>query len=330
MTTRVSILALPGCSGSSLFGILDFLQVANRIAARVGGSESVFELQTLGETGEPVCLSAGLSVPVDGAIHQWQAGGILVVPAFLINDSAAIDDLLASNRQVIDWLAVNAGNCQLVTSCCSGAYLLAEAGILNGRQATVSWWLAEEFAARYPSVSANADLIVARSDNVMTAAASTAWQDLALAIIANTAGKHVARLVAKYMLVDNQRRSQMAYTILSERVIADPIVKQAEQWIRHHLEKHFSIDQVAEAVGVSPRTLIRRFQKALGETPQGFVQQLRIEKSKMLLETTQLSLDKILDRCGYSDESAFRRVFTRLCDLSPNEYRRRFNTSTAR
>jgi transcriptional regulator GlxA family with amidase domain len=327
MTYQIRLLALPDCAGSSLFGMIDFFQAANRIVARVSGQDRMFELKTISETGSAVVCAGAQSMAVDGSLEQAVPADILIVPAFVVEDEAGIDQLLAANRQIINWLAANASSFELLASCCSGGFLLAEAGALRGRDATTSWWLAESFARRYPDINLNVDLIVAQAGEVMTGAASTAWQDVALAIIEKKAGKHVARLVAKYMLVDNQRRSQMAYAILSQHAIKDPMVKQAEQWVRKHLETHFSIEEVAKVVGVSPRTLIRRFQKELGSTPQGFVQMLRIEKSKMLLETTQLSLDKILDRCGYSDESAFRRVFTRLCDLSPNEYRRRFNAT---
>jgi transcriptional regulator GlxA family with amidase domain len=127
------------------------------------------------------------------------------------------------------------------------------------------------------------------------------------------------------MMMDNQRTSQAPYAILSEYQSQDPVVNKAEQWLRKNLHKEFKVEDIASHVAVSPRTLIRRFQNSLQESPQSLTQKLRIEKSKILLETTQLSLGEIIRRCGYQDESAFRRLFKRHCALSPREYRRRFN-----
>ena len=173
----------------------------------------------------------------------------------------------------------------------------------------------------------DADAICTQSHNIICGAGTTSYQDVCLAILEKFAGKHFARLVAKYMMVDNQRRSQAPYAILSLIESDDRVVNKAENWIRANLAKDFRIEDVASEVAVSPRTLIRRFQNTLGETPQTFTQKLRIEKCKTLLETTQLRFGEIVQRCGYNDESAFRRLFKRHCQLSPRDYRRRFNTA---
>jgi transcriptional regulator GlxA family with amidase domain len=176
----------------------------------------------------------------------------------------------------------------------------------------------------YPRLTVDADAGCTQAGKFLCGAASFSFQDVSLAIIEKYAGKHFARLVAKYMMLDNQRQSQAPYAILTLFESSDPLVNKAEQWIRANLSRDFRIDEVASEVAVSPRTLIRRFQKSLGESPQSFTQKLRIEKCKALLETTQMSFSEIVLRCGYSDESAFRRLFKRLCDLSPREYRKRF------
>ena len=330
MATQITVIALPQSAATSMMGVIDIFSIANRISKRINDlDEPLFNTRLVSVDGEPVTCGNGYTISVDGRLEDITPEDILFIPAFTLATRSDIDRAVARWQSVLPWLKLHGNQQSLIATSCSGSFLLAEAGLLEGKQATTSWWLTQYFAERYPNVALDKDGICTLSGNVLCGAGTSCYQDVCLAILEKYAGKHFARLTSKYLMADNQRRSQAPYAILSAVTSNDKVVLKAENWIRGNLTKDFRIDEIAAAVAVSPRTLIRRFQSSLGETPQAFTQKLRIEKCKTLLETTQLRFGEIVQRCGYNDESAFRRLFKRHCQLSPLDYRRRFNTSTA-
>lgn len=325
MTHRVVMIPFDGCSTTGAVGPIDLFGVANLISSRVTGSEEpLFEVLTYSLDGQPVTSSSGFTIPVSGDLSQVQAGDILYFTAGMVSGECELEQAIVNWQGLIQWLKENHHGMELVATHCSGSFLFAEAGLLNGQIATTAWWLTDAMKRNYPRITVDAEAGCTQAGKFLCGAASYSFQDVSLAIIEKYAGRHFARLVAKYMLIDNQRQSQAPYAILTLFDSNDPVVNKAEQWIRANLSKEFRVDDVAAHVAVSSRTLIRRFQKSLDESPQSFTQKLRIEKCKALLETTQMSFAEIVQRCGYSDESAFRRLFKRYCDLSPREYRKRF------
>lgn len=327
MTHRITMLAVDGCWGTSLLGVSGVLHTANRIAGNIApDSTPLFEYRLLSPEGKTVQCEDGHTVGVNGSLDDLDRPEILFLPAFSFANAKDVEAAVAGWQPLLPWLRDNAERFELVATSCSGTFLLAEAGLLDGHSATTSWWLRDVFARRYPHVHLDADAVCVRSGRFLIGGSSTSYMDVCLAITEQYGGKFLARLVSKYLLVDNQRRSQAPYAILSLVDNSDPVVERAERWIRRNLQREFRIEEVAAEVAVSPRTLIRRFQSSIGESPQSFTQRLRIEKSKILLETTGLRLGEIIQRCGYSDESAFRRLFKKYCQVSPREYRRRFNT----
>lgn len=330
MSQTLSVIALPYSSGTSIMGVVDVFSIANIISARINESEEpLFRIRVISADGEPVTCSNGHRISADGCLQDIEPDDLVFVSAFMVAGRRELERAVKSWQPVLPWLAEQGPNQALIATNCSGSFLLAEAGLLDGKVATTAWWLLKPFRERYPKVILDRDTICTRSGNMLLGAGTTSYHDVCLAMLEQYAGKHFARLAAKYLMVDNQRRSQAPYAILSLNDSDDKVVNRAEAWIRTNLSRDFKIEQVAEAVAVSPRTLIRRFQTALGETPQSFTQILRIEKCKVLLETTQLSFSEIVQRCGYNDESAFRRLFKRHCQLSPRDYRRRFNTAAS-
>ena len=328
MAKQISVLALPKSSGTTIMGVVDIFKIANRISERINElDEPLFRYRIISIDGQPVVCSNGYTLSVDGDINAIEPGDILFIAAFNVATGEDLQRVIGHWQPVLPWLKRHGAQQALIATNCSGSFLLAEAGLLNAKPATTSWWLTKLFARRYPDVILDVDAICTQSDNIICGAGTSSYQDVCLAVLEKFAGKHFARLAAKYLMVDNQRRSQAPYAILSLIESDDKVVNKAESWIRANLGNDFRIEDVAAQVAVSPRTLIRRFQSTLGETPQAFTQKLRIEKCKVLLETTQLRFGEIVQRCGYQDESAFRRLFKRHCRLSPRDYRRRFNTA---
>lgn len=166
--------------------------------------------------------------------------------------------------------------------------------------------------------------MLTESDRLVCAGTGMSHLDLALHLIERQGGRDLARLCARYAVLEHQRRSQAPYVILNHARHHDPMILKAEKWIKANLRHDIGLDDMAAHVAVSPRTLTRHFKESTGDSPQVFVQKLRIEMSKALLEGTRLRMDAILERIGYSDDRAFRRLFRKYTSLSPRECRRRF------
>lgn len=326
MAHSIKIIGLDGVSNIGLMGPVDLFAICNRIATRISGQEAqLFDVQLVSADGGPIISASGHTINMDSTLASINATDIVIVPALMLASQSELQAAIDNQQPFIQWLRDNAQTPALYATYCSGAFLLAEAGLAQHNAMTTAWFLTQHFKERYPAIELQENCMLTEGNGIICGGATTAYQDVVLRIVENCAGKHFARLLAKYMMMDNQRTSQAPYAILSEYQSQDPVVNKAEQWLRKNLHKEFKVEDIASHVAVSPRTLIRRFQNSLQESPQSLTQKLRIEKSKILLETTQLSLGEIIRRCGYQDESAFRRLFKRHCALSPREYRRRFN-----
>ena len=212
------------------------------------------------------------------------------------------------------------GRGALAAAACVGTFVLAEAGLLDGEEATTTWWLAPLFRQRYPLVRLDESRIVVQSNAVVTAGAALSHLDLALALIRRTSPE-LANLTAKYLVVD-ARTSQSVYSIPDHLAHDDPLVRQFERWARGRLAEGFSLDQAAVALATSKRTLARRLQSVLGKPPLGYFQDLRIERAVHLLRTTHTSVDQIAAEVGYAEGVTLRVLLRRRLGRGVREIRR--------
>ena len=226
---------------------------------------------------------------------------------------------------ILDWLP-SCHNCVSLATHCSGSFVLADAGLLQGHRATTAWWLSDILIEQYPDITVDRDALLVRSGRYLTAGGSSAYQDAALALIREFCDDSTARLTTKYWMADLNRLDQAAFR-LEPNGGGEPqdLLKRTRHWIKQHLASEISIADMAEAMNTTPRSLLRHLRKEADCSPQALVQSVRVARSKVLLETTELAVSDIAQRCGYGDESAFRRVFRRHCGLSPRNYRARFN-----
>ena len=278
-------------------------------------------------------------VSVDGETVRTGAKRVLAVDGRLSLRALGVDDVLviaglgaATEGQVATLLARSdiASGCELVgraaakgvtlAASCSATFVLAAAGVLDGRRATTTGWLVPAFATRFPRVKLSADAMVVESDGVFTAGAALAHADLMLALLSRTVSPALAELVARYLLLD-ERVSQARYMLSQHLDSADPVVTRLEAFVLAHLDRQLTIDTLAAATATSPRTLARKLQASLGTTPHAFVQRLRVARAAQLLETTTLSVEAIAERVGYADPAAFRRAFRALTGQSPRALR---------
>ncbi|MEU8822558.1 helix-turn-helix domain-containing protein [Streptomyces sp. NPDC048636] len=300
----IAVLAYDGCFDSGLAAILDVLRSANAMREELPQPPPASRLTTVGFRRR-VRTGAGLEVPT-APVAEAADADLLLVPALAERrpeallahvsgqESAPVRNLLARTRE----------RGASVASACTGTFLLAESGVLEGRRATTSWWLAPVFRKRYPGVTVDETRMVSDSDGVITAGAAFGHVDLALAVVRMTSPA-LADLVARYLVVD-ERPSQSAYTIPSALAQSDPVVAGFERWVRQRLAEPVSVADAARSLGVSERTLQRTVRRTLGTSPVRFVQDLRVERASHLLRTTGLSLDAIARRVGYEHANTLR------------------------
>jgi transcriptional regulator GlxA family with amidase domain len=212
-----------------------------------------------------------------------------------------------------------------VAANCSGVFLLAEAGLLNGRTATTSWWLARSFRSRYPRVRLVPEMLVTKDSRIFCAASFSACLNLGLEIVSEFLGPHAMLRLARVLLIDINRTEQLPYANLQQQVQhSDDVVLRAQALLLSGLRRPSDLERLARRLHVTSRTLHRRFKAAIGETPLVFLQNARIERAKRLLEATNISFDQIAYRVGYDDVSSFRRLFMRSSGVSPGSYREKF------
>ena len=203
---------------------------------------------------------------------------------------------------------------------CASTFLLAETGLLNGRRATTTWWLDPLFRERYPKVELVTDRVVVTDWPIVTGGAAMAQMDLMLAIVGKFAGPKLASACANYLLLD-ERRSQVPFMAINYLASQDPRIAKAEKWVRNNIARDFTMEELAEAVALAPRTFARRIAATCGVSPIQFVQRIRLETARYLLETTRLSVDEISRQVGYAEPSTLRRLIRRDTKHSPGHFR---------
>ncbi|PXV58971.1 Transcriptional regulator GlxA family, contains an amidase domain and an AraC-type DNA-binding HTH domain [Dyella jiangningensis] len=321
---RVAILAYDGCMGAEVLGLSDVLLVANRISLlRAPEAPVPFAVSIIGTRAGQVRLAGGAQLSVAAPVPF----DLLVVPAFDFNSAEDIGTALAGLDEE-KRLIRHAAEQRKIASICGGSLLLAEAGVLDGRQATTAWALAGEMARRYPRVEVIPDALLIRDGEIVTCGAFTAYGDLALQLIRDCAGTSLARAVGRFSLIDHSRRSQAAY--LDHRFShkrKESFARAVSAWFEQRLAQRYRLDALADAFNLSSRTLLRKFHAETGRSPLDLLHDLRVEKAKLLLENTTLSVAQIAGEVGYLDVATFSRLFTRRTQLTPAAFRKRFHSA---
>ncbi|MDE2457699.1 MAG: helix-turn-helix domain-containing protein [Rhodospirillales bacterium] len=292
---RISVIALDGVFDTGFTAVLDALGVANNLAARQGKLPP-FEVTVVG-VRKKVKSNGGLVIPVQGITPALKPDWV-ILPALgtttpeLLIPALERPDVKKAISQLRKWHEQGA---KIATSCI-GAFLLAETGLLDHREATTTWWLAPLFRQRFPKVQLEESRMLVPTDIGVTAGAAMGHLDLALWLIRRTSPE-LAAVVSRYLLAD-LRSSQAQYIIPNHLAQADPLILRFERWAREHLKDGFSLQDAAKALGTSARSLQRRCQTILGKSPLSYFQDLRIEHAQSLLHSG-LDLDAVAAEVGY-------------------------------
>jgi transcriptional regulator GlxA family with amidase domain len=304
--TKVAVVEIDGGLASAAAITHDVLATANRISAT---RRARFEVTTL-RYGPRRHLA------------QQPAVDLVIVPGLGSASAAELERKLTTSacRRARDMLVTAFEDGAVLAASCASSFLLAETGLLDGKRATTTWWFAPLFRQRYPRVKLLTERMVVADWPIATAGAAMAQMDLMLAVVARFAGPDVAKGCANYLLLD-ERRAQAPFMAINYLASQDPEVARAETWVRNNIARDFAIEDVADAVGLAPRTFARRIASICGVSPIQFVQRIRIETARSLLETTRLSVEQIAREVGYAEPSTLRRLIRRDTRHSPRHFR---------
>lgn len=318
---RIHILTLDGVFDLGLAALTDTFSSANQLAGSLVHAPSPIEVALVG-VRRRVRTAQGLTVPVV-PVHSVVKPDIVLVPAL----GAKMPDALAARLEQADvpdaavvlqqWSNEGA----VAGAACTGTFVLAESGLLDGVSATTSWWLAPMFRQRYAKVVVDESRMLVNSGRFITAGAALAHLDLALSIV-RSRSPALAALAARYLLVE-ARGSQAEFVIPDHLSHADPVVERFEGWARQQLAQGFSLGEASVAVGASKRTLARRLHSVLGKTPLSYFQDLRVERAVHLLRTGSESVDQIATQIGYADGVTLRALLRRKLGRGVRELRAR-------
>ncbi|MGW4718663.1 GlxA family transcriptional regulator [Nocardia sp. NPDC004260] len=309
---KIGVAAIAGGWDSGLTTVLDVLRTAEAARERVDRNIPAISVCTIAATPAPMPTQGGLLVPIDFTFDDARTGDldILVIPAIGANSPPGVIDALLRpdihrlRTQLRDW----ADEGRQLAAACTGTLLLAEAGILNGRRATTSWWLTTEFQRRYPRVDLDMTRMVVQDGHITTAGAAFAHIDLAINLVAR-ASPQLADFTAATLLID-ERPSRSIESALGYLSSTDRLITDFENWIRAHLTEPISISDAATAIGTTRRTLERHVRQQLGTSPNTLVQHIRAERARHLQRTTDLPLTKIAPMVGYQSSAALRNALT--------------------
>jgi transcriptional regulator GlxA family with amidase domain len=316
----IEVLAYPAVQLLDVTGPVQVFASANDLIAGTGGARP-YELKVVAPGNKGVTASAGvtlaagpLSKPDEPLDTLLVAGGEGV--------EAAIE-----NVALVDWVQQRATQARRVASVCTGAFMLAAAGMLDGRRAATHWKYCAQFAQRFPTVRVESDPIFVCDDSVWTSAGVTAGIDLALALVEEDHGRAVALAVARYLVVFLKRPGgQAQFSEALALQAADDEFGALHDWIGKHLASDLSLSVLADQAGMSERSFSRHYAEATGQTPARAIERLRVEAARRLLSESRLPVKRIARRCGFGSEETMRRSFHRLIDITPQDYRARFGS----
>jgi len=325
----VAILLYDGVQSLDVTGPAEvFAGAAHALRAKAGDGRGTpgYRVRTIARGGRPVRSTSGLQLVPDGPVPRTAEGiDTLIVPGGEGHVEACGEEAL------LRWLARSPSGCRRVASVCTGSFLLAAAGLLDGRRATTHWAYARELARLHPLVDVQPDPIFVRDGSIWTSAGVTAGMDLALALVEEDHDRELALLIARHLVLFLRRpgnQSQFSALLRAQEPDREPLRKVQRQVLDDVAGLH-TVEAMAERVHMSPRNFARAFRAQTGVTPARYVESVRLEAARRRLEDTTEPLQGIARACGFGSAETMRRSFLRALHVGPSEYRRRFHSSFA-
>jgi transcriptional regulator GlxA family with amidase domain len=321
---RVVVVAYPDFQLLDVTGPWEVFGRTTRLL-RDTGQRGGYALELVARRRGLVTCSSGLAVAVQRTLDEARGAIDTLVVTGGIGTAAAVAD-----RALVAFVRRAAARSRRVASVCSGAFLLAEAGLLDGRRATTHWRACEELARAYPRVEVDPDPIFVRDGRVWSSAGVTAGMDLALALVEQDHGRDVALAVARELVLFLKRpggQSQFSAQLQAQLALREPL-RELQTWIADHPAADLSIESLAHKVAMSPRNFARVFKREVGATPARFVERARVEAARRRLEETDAALESVASASGFGSAEVMRRAFLRTLRVGPAHYRTRFRRAS--
>lgn len=321
---HVTVLGFDYAFASAITGVSDLLSTAgvtwNYIHGHAMASEFNVEIATL--TGAPVLCANNIEIKAHRSINDIKRTDLLLIPTI----AGDIDETLKRNKQLIPWIVEQATQGADIASNCTGAFLLAETGLLNHKMATTHWGFVDAFRAQYPDVNLQPEQLITADGAIFCSGGGMAWLDMALFLIERYCGYDIAMASAKSNVFDISKSSRAAYTsIPGKRYHQDAAILRLQDWLDNNYHQNVSVAQLAEQCSMTVRTLNRRFKQATGDSLIYYLQCLRVDAAKKLLKGEAITIEAITQKVGYQDVSSFIRLFKKHTGLSPSAHRARYS-----
>jgi transcriptional regulator GlxA family with amidase domain len=321
-TRRIVMLAFPDAQIIDITGPLEvFGRAARWMTDERGWRVPAYTVEIAASKAGPLATSSGIRLIADRAIANVRGPLDTLLVAGGPGAAAALRD-----RALIEWLRGSIRRTRRLCSVCTGAFLLAEAGLLDGLSATTHWRQCDRLAAQYPAISVETDPIFVRAGKIFTSAGVTAGIDLALALLADDHGRDVALAVARELVMFLRRpggQSQFSVQLSAQQADREPL-RDLQRWIADHPGADLSVEALARRAAMSPRNFARVFAREVGMTPGEFVENARVEAARRRLEESVAGVDSIASECGFGTRESMRRAFIRALHVPPSAYRSRF------
>ena len=303
---------------TSITGLMEILSLANSLVK----SDKRLELTLVSLDGNPVSCLGGLTLSVHGKLEDLSQADLVVIGA-IGHPASRLEEF---DSGLLNWLNARHHEGSKIASICTGAFVLAASGLLNGLQATTHWQCASLFRQRYPEVHLRSDEMITQQERLYCSAGASAYQDMGIYLVRDLFGAAIAQQCAKTILIDSDRLSQAQYAEFKpSRQHNDALIHTLQDWLELHLIDDFTIVDLAKKIHLSERQLKRRFKQATDESPLAYIQALRIESAKKSLEGSNKAISIISRESGYEDVRFFRQLFKRLTGLPPSDYREKFS-----
>ena len=320
----VRILALEDCTPIAMVGAMEIFNKANLIARQFQGkAEDLFEVQMVGKENHTVATTNGYPIHCHCLMREVtpENTDLVIIPAIEMD----IDSKLALNADYIPWLQRLHGGGVELASICTGAFLLAKTGLLNGKSATTHWMVEQTFRQMFPEVRLMPEKVVIDESGIYCSGGATSFLNFVLYLVEKFGGAELAVYTSKMLLIDRDKSPQNGYAIfLPQKSHSDEVIWQAQQLIETRATERINVEALSGELNMSRRNFIRRFKKATGNTPIEYIQRVKVERAKKAFETGESSVQEIMFEVGYEDLGAFRKLFQRCTGLSPAAYRAKY------
>ncbi len=287
------------------------------------GQPALFNVQLVGLTREVKLINGSFSVHADVLINEVEHTDLIIIPALGGRDPRHAVEI---NKAYIPWLIAKHQEGAEIASLCIGAFLLAATGLLNGKECSSHWALADEFRTMFPDVTLMDGRIITEEKGLYSSGGATSYWNLLLYIVEKYTNREIAIKVAKYFALEIDRKSQSPFIMFNgQKKHEDDSIRKAQEFIENNLTEKLSVDELADKFAIGRRHFDRRFKKATNNTPAEYIQRVRIEAAKKLLEISRKNVNEVMYEVGYADTKSFRTVFKKITGLSPIDYRNKYN-----